>query len=232
MRPVTILMRLAVIVLCGVIFAQQASAQAHYNSKFAVGGKAGITLSKMSFTPDVKQSMIMGNVFGVSVRYWEERNFGLIAELNFEQRGWKEDFEDAPFSFERRLNYIQLPLLTNIFFGGRNINGFVNLGPEIGYMIGTSYSANFDVNNIDGIEGFPDDRQTDQLRMEPTNKFDYGITAGAGVEFIIKRRHRINLEGRYYFGIGNIFPDDRRDTFSASRGSSIIITLGYSYRVK
>ncbi|WP_304972120.1 outer membrane beta-barrel protein, partial [Muribaculum intestinale] len=135
-------------------------------------------------------------------------------------------------SFERKLNYIQIPLLTNIFFGGRHVNGFFNLGPEFGYMIGTSYSSNFDVHNISNIPDFPPNRETDQLWMEPTKKFDYGISAGAGIEFIIKRRHRIHLEGRYYFGIGNIFPDERKDTFSASRGTSIMVTLGYSYRIK
>lgn len=208
------------------------SAQAHYNSKFSIGGHAGVTMSKMSFTPSVKESMVMGQMAGLQLRYWEERNFGLIIEINYEQRGWKEDFEEYPFSFERKLNYIQIPLLTNIFFGGRHVNGFFNLGPEFGYMIGTSYSSNFDVHNISNIPDFPPNRETDQLWMEPTKKFDYGISAGAGIEFIIKRRHRIHLEGRYYFGIGNIFPDERKDTFSASRGTSIMVTLGYSYRIK
>ncbi len=209
-----------------------AYSQAHYNSKVSIGGRAGITMSKMSFTPSTKQKMVMGKTAGVSVKYWEERNFGLIVELNYEQRGWAEDFKEYPFSFERRLDYIQLPLLTNIFFGGRHVNGFFNLGPEFGYMIGSSYKANFDVHNIDNIPDFPSDRVTEQMTLEPSKKFDYGISAGAGIEFIIKRKHRINLEGRYYFGIGNIFPDDRRDTFSASRGMSIMITLGYSYRLK
>lgn len=209
-----------------------AMAQAHYNSKVSIGGKAGVTMSKMSFTPSTKQKMVMGKMAGISVKYWEERNFGLIVELNYEQRGWAEDFKEYPFSFERRLDYIQLPLLTNIFFGGRHVNGFFNLGPEFGYMIGSSYKANFDVHNIANIPDFPKDRVTEQMTLEPTKKFDYGISAGAGIEFIIKRRHRINLEGRYYFGIGNIFPDDRKDTFSASRGMSIMITLGYSYRLK
>ena len=125
-----------------------ASAQAHYNSKFSIGGHAGVTMSKMSFTPSVKESMVMGQMVGLQLRYWEERNFGLIVEINYEQRGWKEDFEEYPFSFERKLNYIQIPLLTNIFFGGRHVNGFFNLGPEFGYMIGTSYSSNFDVHNL------------------------------------------------------------------------------------
>jgi len=218
----------AVIMLCGI----GASGQAHYNSKFSIGGKAGVTMSKMSFTPSTKQKMVMGKMAGVSVKYWEERNFGLIVELNYEQRGWAEDFKEYPFTFERRLDYIQLPLLTNIFFGGRHVNGFFNLGPEFGYMIGSSYKANFDVHDIDNIPDFPGDRVTEQMTLEPSKKFDYGISAGAGIEFIIKRKHRISLEGRYYFGIGNIFPDDRKDTFSASRGMSIMVTLGYSYRLK
>ncbi len=209
-----------------------ASAQAHYTSKVAIGGKAGVTLSKMSFAPSTKQSFVVGETMGITVRYWEERHFGLIAELNLEQRGWKENFEGAPFSFERKLNYIQLPLLTHIFFGGRTVKGFFNLGPEVGYMISTSYSSNFDVHNIANIPGFPPNRETDQMILEPTNKFDYGISGGAGIEFTIKRKHLINLEARYYFGIGNIFPDERRDTFSASRGMSILVTLGYSYRLK
>ena len=207
-----------------------AGAQAHYNSKVSIGGHVGMTMSKMSFTPSIKQKMVSGKTAGISVKYWEERNFGLIVELNYEQRGWAEDFKEYPFSFERRLDY--MPLLTNIFFGGRHVNGFFNLGPEFGYMIGSSYNANFDVHNIPNIPDFPTDRVTEQMTLEPSKKFDYGITAGAGIEFIIKRKHRISLEGRYYFGIGNIFPDDRKDTFSASRGMSILVTLGYSYRLK
>lgn len=174
----------------------------------------------------------MGETAGITFKYWEEKIFGLIAEVNFEQRGWKEDFEEAPYSFERKLDYIQIPLLTTIFFGNKKVKGFINLGPEVGFLVGTSYSANFDVNNIGALPDFPDNRMTDQLTMEPTNKFDYGISGGAGIEFALKRRHLINLEARYYFGIGNIFPDDRRDTFSASRGMSIMVTLGYSYRLK
>ena len=218
--------------ILAVLTALPASSQAHYNGKFSIGAHGGVTLSNIAFTPTTKESMLMGQMFGVQIKYWEERNFGLLAEINFEQSGWKENFEGAPFEFERRLNYLRLPIMTHIFFEKRHLSGFVNLGPEIGYMLGTSSSANFDVNNIENIPDFPPNRETDQLRLEPSRRFDYGITAGAGLEFIIKRRHRISLEGRYYFGIGNIFPDDRKDTFSASRNSSILIMLGYSFRVK
>lgn len=210
----------------------EAFAQLHYTSKVSIGAKGGITMSQMSFTPGTKQKMVQGKTAGITMKYWEERNFGFIAELNYEQRGWQEDFEGAPYSFERHLDYIQIPIMTSFFFGGNVVKGFFNAGPEVGYLVGTSYKANFDVNNISQYPDFPDNRMTDQLWMKPSRKFDYGITGGAGVEVAIRRKHIISLEARYYFGIGNIFPDDRADTFSASRTTSIMVTLGYSYRLK
>lgn len=68
--------------------------------------------------------------------------------------------------------------------------------------------------------------------MEVQNKFDYGIAAGVGVEWILKRKHSFFLEGRYYYGLGNIYKATKRDFFAASRGMSIEITLGYMIRVR
>ncbi|MBQ9077339.1 MAG: PorT family protein [Muribaculaceae bacterium] len=208
-------------------------AQRHYSPNVAIGGKAGATMSSIAFNPDVQQSMVNGLIAGVTFRYTEEKHVGLMAEINIEQRGWKEDFEEYPFSYERKLTYIQVPLLTHIFFGGRKFKGFINLGPEVSYMLGESTNANFNYNNIPSVPGFPtENRMTEQLYTKVKNKFDYGISAGIGMEYLIKRRHSIMLEGRYYFGLGNIYPDNKRDTFSASRGSTISITLSYMYRLK
>jgi hypothetical protein len=68
--------------------------------------------------------------------------------------------------------------------------------------------------------------------MDISNRLDYGITAGAGIEFIVRKRHSVTLEARYYYGLGNIYPSSKKDTFSASRGSSIQVTLGYLFRLK
>lgn len=208
------------------------NAQRYYSPNLAVGVKAGTSISKMSFSPSVEQTMLVGAMGGVTIRYTEEKHFGLIAEINWEQRGWKENFEEHPFSYNRTLTYIQIPLLTHIYFGGEKFKGFVNLGPEVGYMIGESINANFDYNNISSVAGFPTkNRMNEQMYTEVSNKFDYGISAGLGLEFIVKRKHSFLLEARYYFGIGNIFPSKKKDTFGASRGMSIMVTLGYMFRV-
>lgn len=211
-------------------------AQREYSPKFYLGAKGGATLSRMTFSPGVHQKMVQGVTMGVSAKYVEENIFGLLAEVNITQRGWKEDFERdlAPeFDYSRKLTYIQIPFMTHIYFGSDKFKGFINLGPEFGYMIGDKISANFEYNNIKDIPGFPTTMRTnEQMSMEIERKFDYGIAAGAGMEFIVKRKHSLQLEGRFYYGLGNILNDSKRDFFSASRGMSIEITLGYMIRVK
>ena len=209
------------------------SAQHEYTPKFYVGAKGGATLSQMFFSPTVQQSMLLGYTGGVSVKYTEENYFGLIGEVLIEQRGWQEDFEEFPFEYQRTLTYVQIPLLTHIYFGNDKIKGFFNLGPEVTYLIGDNITANFDYNDFTSVKGFPlSNRTNEQLNKEIKYKFDYGISAGAGIEFYINRRHAISLEGRYYFGLGGIFSDRKSDVFSSSRASSILIMLGYSFRVK
>lgn len=209
-----------------------AMAQRAYNPEFYLGVKGGATLSQTSFTPHVRQGWQQGFLGGIVARYTEEKVFGLMAELNIEQRGWKEDFEGAPFSYDRRLTYIQVPLMTHIYFG-RRVKGFVNLGPSFGYLIGSKINANFDYADPASIEGFPiKNRSVAQMALEVDNHFDYGILGGLGVELTIARTHSIMLEGRYYFGIGNIFSSSKKDPFSASRGMSIEVAATYLFKVK
>lgn len=226
--------RLGLLLTIITIFITHASAQTHYKPKIYIGGKAGVAMSKMSFSPSVEQSWLTGAMAGVQFRYTEEKHFGLIAELNIEQRGWQENYkDDAPeLSYKQTLTYIQVPLMTHIYFGSRKFKGFVNLGPEFGYMISNSISSNFDYANASTLPDFPDNRMTEQLSMEIDNKFDYGIAAGLGMEYFLNRRNSINLEARFYYGLGNIFPASKKDVFDASRGMSLQVTLGYLFRLK
>lgn len=209
------------------------NAQTHYKPHLSVGFKGGMTMSEMSFSPSVKQSFTDGTTGAVTFRYTEEKLFGLIAEFGWAQRGWKEKFDESPCRYSRALTYLHLPLLTHIYFGSPRFKCFFNLGPEFAFMIADKITANFDYRDPYHAEGFPTKaRMTEQLAMDVKNKFDYGIVGGFGVEFYVTPRNSVTLEGRYYFGLGNIFPAAKADTFSASRNTSIEITVGYNFRLK
>lgn len=210
-----------------------AMAQTHYKAHVSVGAHGGIDLSRVSFMPTVKQRWLPGATMGVQLRYQEERHVGILAELNITQRGWSELYENSPLKYERTLTCIDVPVMTHINFGGPRAKCFFNLGPEFSYMLGESTSANFDYTNPTHAEGWPNEiRMTEQMVTPVKNKFDYGICAGLGCEFYLQPRHSIYAECRFYYGLGNIFPASKADTFSASRCMTISATLGYNFRIK
>lgn len=209
-----------------------ASSQRTYHPTFDFGAKGGVTLSNQKFSPTVEQKMLTGLIGGFCVRYSEEKLFGLMAELNVEQRGWEESFDEASFNYKRCLTYISLPIMTHINFGNKTVRGFVNLGPSVSYMVSSNISSNFDYRNTSIVAGFPQDRHVEQMSLDIKNKFDYGIVGGLGMELRFRNKHFFLLEGRYYFGLGNIYPSAKKDYFSASRGTSIEVTLSYMFRLK
>lgn len=210
-----------------------AMAQTHYNAHVSVGAHGGVDLSRVSFMPAIKQRWLPGATMGVQLRYQEERLVGILAELNISQRGWSELYEKSPLRYERAITYVALPVMTHINFGSPRTRCFFNLGPEFSYMLGESTSANFDYRDPIHAEGWPNEiRMTEQMVTPVKNKFDYGICAGLGCEFYLHPRHSIYAECRFYYGLGNIFPASKADTFSASRCMTISATLGYNFRIK
>jgi hypothetical protein len=221
-------------VLASLLVASNALALDFSNHNISVGVKGGMSMSRVNFQPSVSQSFINGMILGATARYIEENHFGLIAELNMEQRGWKENFKPLEgYSFKRQFTYLQLPLLTHIYFGSDKVRFFFNAGPEIGIMIGEKTSSNFDHEHAAGIKDFTTNyRKIEQFTLPVSHKFDYGISAGLGMEVNITPKHALNLEGRFYYGLNDAFDNHKTDPFSGSSSMSIMITVGYNYRIK
>lgn len=210
-----------------------AIAQVHYEGSIAVGGKAGASLSRVNFNPTVQQTMLPGVTAGVTFRYVEENHFGLIAELNMTQRGWKEVFEESDYNYSHRFAYLELPVMTHIFFGNRRVKGFFNLGPELNVMLGDGIKSNFSYHDAAGMDYFiQDTRHIEQLTMKVSNRLDYGICVGAGMELGLNAKHSLLLEGRFYYGLTDVFPNHKTDIFAGSNSMSVTVTLGYFYRLK
>lgn len=212
-------------------FTTKVCGQTHYSANIAIGVKGGADISRMFFNPSIEQGFKPGAMGGLMFRYIEEAHFGLIAELNFIQRGWKETFEGAPLKYERTLNYIQLPVLAHIYFGRRG-RFFANVGPEIGVRISDSYKSNFDVAKAESVEGFPKYHEVLQYSEPVRQRIDYGICAGLGGEFFVTKKHALNLEARFYYGLGNLFGSSRKDNFNASNSMALEFTIGYWLRIK
>ncbi|MDE6481018.1 MAG: PorT family protein [Muribaculaceae bacterium] len=217
-----------------VMFSALASlrAQTHFDSRVDIGAHGGVTFSTVTFKPTITSKFGMGYTGGVTFRYSEENHFGLIAEVNLVQRGWAEKFEDLPYNYQRTLNYVEVPIMSHIYFGSRG-KFFINAGPEVAYYLGDHINSNFDYHNTQDLPGFHDkNRRDEQLTMKVSQKLDFGIVAGLGGEFNINRKNSVALEARLYYGIGNVMPSGRQDTFSLSNQLSVAVTAGYWFRIK
>ena len=95
------------------------------------GVHGGAMASMVNFSPSVTQRALtpyMGATAGLVFRYARHKYCGLQVELNWMQKGWREQETD----YQRRLDYIELPFLAHINFG-KQWRGFFNIGPQIGY---------------------------------------------------------------------------------------------------
>lgn len=224
--------RLALLIIASVVMYAAGWAQTHFDSRVDIGARGGVTLSTVMFKPSISSKLGMGYTAGLTFRYTEENHFGLLAEVNFVQRGWAENFEDLPYKYQRTLNYIEIPVMSHIYFGSRG-KFFINAGPEIAYFLGDHIESNFDYEHTQNLEGFHDKhRRYEQLTLKVSQKLDFGIVAGLGGEFSINRKNSVAIEARVYYGIGNVVPSGRQDTFSLSNQLSFGLTAGYWFRIK
>lgn len=225
-----------------------------YRNRFSVGVSGGYALNSVTFQPTVIQNMHGGLTMGVTGRYTSEKYFSTLCaiqlELNVTQLGWKQDIrtiDETPVinpatgmaeSYQRDITYIQVPFFAHLSWGRetRGVCAFVNLGPQLGFMIGEKTKKNYDSPYTK--ENFPENfsntigrasQVAAQETMPVENKLDFGIAAGAGIECHINKVGRFNLEGRFYYGLGNIYGDSKRDFFGTSSHTTIVIKMGYLY---
>ena len=219
-----------------------------YRTDFAIGGSAGYMLSNVGFIPEVPQGMLGGLTGGFTMRYTCEKYFksicALVAEVNVAQTGWKEDIKDAdrqpvyyeddknklnPLSYERKMTYLQVPLMARMGWGRerKGFQFFFQVGPQVGVFLGESTSTNV----VPGKQTL--NTRTSQVTAQDTmaveKKFDYGIAGGIGLEFSHRKLGHFLIEGRYYYGLGDIYGNSKSDYFGRSNLGQIVIKATYLF---
>ena len=219
-----------------------------YRTDLAIGVNGGYAMTRLSFTPDVPQDLLGGVTGGLTIRYTCEKYFSSIcaitAEVNYMQAGWKERILDVldepvyyegddsdPLRYQRRITYVQVPLLARLGWGRerKGLQAFIQLGPQLGFYLDESTDTNIE-------QGRPTwnarvSSVVAQETMPLENKFDYGIVGGAGIEFSHPKVGHFLLEGRYYFGLANIYGNSKSDYFAKSNQSNIVVKLSYLFDV-
>lgn len=198
----------------------------------ALGVSGGYALNQVSFNPTIKQTWKGGTTLGLTLRYTCEKYLAAVcalqAEVNYTNLGWKEDIEPqyGTDTYFRDVHYVQVPLLARLGWGREvsGLQGYLILGPQVAFCIGDKEHYS------DPWAGTPrPNNVTQQYGLEVENIFEYGITAGLGVEVSARRAGHFLLEGRYYYGLADIFHNSKRDPFGRSANGAIIIKASYLF---
>lgn len=218
-----------------------------HRDEFAIGVSGGYALSRVSFVPDVQQKMKGGPIVGVTFRYTTEKYFSsicaLVAEVNYASIGWKQDILsliDEPVinpttqlaeEYERQINYVQIPFLARLGWGRerKGLQFFFQVGPQMGFMLSEKTVANYplDQRNLEMRSSVV----VAQESMPVEKKFDYGITGGIGLEYSHPKIGHFLVEARYYYGLGNIYGNTKRDYFARSNFNNIVIKASYLFDI-
>lgn len=219
-----------------------------YRTDFAIGANAGYMLSNVGFMPEVPQKMLGGLTGGLTVRYTCEKYFksicSVVAEVNLAQTGWKENIMDEnrqpvyyaddtqqlnPLSYERKMTYVQIPLMARMGWGRerKGFQFFFQVGPQIGVFLCEKTSTNVVMGKATANQRSSQVVAQDTMAVE--KKLDYGIAAGLGMEFSHRRLGHFLIEGRYYYGLGDIYGNSKSDYFGRSNFGQIVIKATYLF---
>ncbi len=232
-------------------FLTKASAQVgEYRNDLAVGVSGGYMMSSVGFVPEVPQNQLGGMIGGLTVRYTCERYFksicAIVAEVNLAQTGWKENIMDIdnqpvyyvddtqkadPLAYERHMTYVQIPLMARLGWGRerRGLQGFIQLGPQIGFCLSESTKTNIVAGRA--TQTVRSSKVVAQDSMSVQRKFDYGIALGGGIEFSHPKVGHFIVEGRYYYGLGDIFRNSKSDFFGRSNFGQIVVKATYLFDI-
>ena len=106
---------------------------------------------------------------------------------------------------------------------------FFQAGPQIGFFLNEKTEANYDLSKRNLKDRTS--KVVNQEAMPVENKFDFGITGGIGLEYSHPVVGHFMVEARYYYGLGNIYGNSKRDYFGRSNFSNIVIKASYLFDI-
>lgn len=201
-------------------------------SNLAIGVNGGYNLSRVDFSPTIKQNLHPGLTGGFTLRYTTEKYFALICaaqiEVNFAQRGWDELIDDGTGNtYHRTTNYIEIPFFAHLGWGKeeRGLQFFVNAGPQFGLFLGDEEYYGFSADKPWAPEMRPNSMNM-QYGKEVENTLEYGIAGGLGMELKTAIGNFL-IEGRYFFGLSDMFGNAKADPFGRSANTTITGKISY-----
>ena len=207
-----------------------------FQNELYVGFGGGVLASRIDFRPAILQGLQYAPHAGISIKHISDIDAsgtfrgGIIGEVNFAQRGWVEEFDlerHPDFAYSRALNYLEIPFMAHANVGRRNVRFIIHAGPQIGILLWNNYTMSETLTDHVATQEHP--RYSRYGAID--RRFEYGIVGGSGLQ-LRTGVGVFNLEGRYYFGLGDIFENRRSRQAFFSRSSNQVISVRLTYYMR
>ncbi len=179
-------------------------------AQVAIGPRVGVGFfQRTDDNEDPEPVDRVGLNLGAAVNFGVNNFFSLVGEVGFQQKGWRQGFDNANNEF--KVNYLELDLLAKIKVGNR-FGAYGLLGPYASVGMGGTITT-----ELFGEEDEMD-LDFDDLGL---NRTDLGIIVGLG-GFIAVDDMQFYLDARYSGGFINLDDTEVLDT----KNAGIILSAG------
>jgi hypothetical protein len=202
-------MRICAIVMC-LLLGGTTAAMAQESAAFGI--KGGVNFANLRFEAEGENESFdrrTGFVGGLFMIWPAGSRVALQAEALYSQQGAKFDEEGADGKV--KIDYFTVPVLLRLSSAPSGQAGFhVFGGPSLGYRLRARSSGTFDGES--SSEDISDDIE----------RFDLGVTAGAGVDI-----NRFTIDGRYTWGLSNLNRDGSDELKITNRVATIMVGVRF-----
>jgi len=128
-------------------------------------------------------------------------------EILYSQKGFSSAASGLiSYEGDYRLNYLEIPLLAKINFGGEKVRLYVNAGPSIGYLLsgrvnGRGSFLGLVSTSIDESIKFTDSPTPLDIRQLDANRIEAGLNFGGGVGYAFLGSTALFVDIRYNMGL-------------------------------
>ena len=199
--------------LLAVVISIGLSLGAGAQSKFSIGPNAGVGASWLDNTPN-RKTKLAGNV-GLSLVYSAAEHFGVGLDAKYSFEGGKYSAATNQ-NTTADLNYFRVPLKAIYFFGsyGNRVRPKLYAGPSFGFLAGgkTTVVTPVVTQTIESKDVF--------------KSFDFGVTAGAGLNIRLVKNTWFNADLNYLHGITDLQKNNNGNSHNRNLGVNVGVNFG------
>ncbi len=211
---------LSVLLVCWALVSNAQQDDLRKDVKHQFGIKGGINYSSVLFKPGVSQELKPGIILGVTYNFMAQPAAGVLIEFLYAQYGWIETFHDPELYYNRSMNYLEMPLLSNFVFGKRKTHVKFQLGPRFSYLLNEEENTNI-----------PEDEERIYYGKEIDDKFEIGLAFGGSFSHLFSFGE-LQLDARFNATLSNLFDATADFELQNSKNQAIALSVYYWFDAK